>query len=171
MRRLDPPRSRDVARPAWPRVLRRRAELAPEVAREPNALATRAEEPGVPEDRPDLRLTGPAVETIKLEAELDATDQLEKPGDNRTAVEFGLHPQIAVLEGNPGEKGPVTLRLRFPANYDIPAHWHSMDERLTVLSGTFHVGMGDKLDRRASQAAEASDRAWLYNVLTELKGG
>ena len=62
--------------------------------------------------------------------------------------------QIAVLEGNPSEKGPVTLRLRFPANYNIPAHWHSMTERVTVLSGTFHVGMGDKLDRHASQTLE-----------------
>jgi len=62
--------------------------------------------------------------------------------------------QIAVLEGNPSEKGPITLRLKFPANYVIPAHWHSMAERLTVLSGSFHVGMGDKLDRQASQTLE-----------------
>jgi hypothetical protein len=62
--------------------------------------------------------------------------------------------QISVLEGNPSEKGPVTLRLRFPANYNIPAHWHSMTERITVISGTFHVGMGDKLDRQASQTLE-----------------
>jgi hypothetical protein len=62
--------------------------------------------------------------------------------------------QIAILEGNPAERGPVTLRLKFPANYNIPAHWHSMTERVTVLSGTFHVGMGDKLDRRASQTLE-----------------
>lgn len=45
-----------------------------------------------------LRLTGPAIETIKLDAELDATDQLERPSENRTAVEVGLHPQIALLE-------------------------------------------------------------------------
>jgi quercetin dioxygenase-like cupin family protein len=63
--------------------------------------------------------------------------------------------QISVLEGNPSEKGAVTLRLKFPANYNIPAHWHSMTERITVLSGTFHVGMGDKLDRQASQTLEA----------------
>ena len=63
--------------------------------------------------------------------------------------------QAAVLEGNPKEKGPVTLRLKFPANYSIPAHWHSMAERVTVLSGTFHVGMGDKLDKKASQTLEA----------------
>jgi hypothetical protein len=59
--------------------------------------------------------------------------------------------EIAVLEGNPSEKGPLTLRLRFPAHYDIPAHWHSMSERLTVLSGSFNVGMGDRLDRHATQ--------------------
>jgi len=76
-------------------------------------------------------------------------------------VQWGAAPavlpagaQIAVLEGNPAEKGPVTLRLKFPANYDIPAHWHSMAERITVLSGTFHVGMGDKLDRQASRTLE-----------------
>lgn len=60
--------------------------------------------------------------------------------------------QIAVLEGNPSEKGPLTLRLKLPAKYDIPAHWHSMAERVTVLSGALHVGMGDKLDRKASQS-------------------
>src|SRR5262245_47783278 len=76
-------------------------------------------------------------------------------------VQWGAAPpalpagaQIAVLEGNPAEKGPVTLRLRFPANYNIPPHWHSMAERVTVLSGALNVGMGDKLDRKGSQALE-----------------
>lgn len=45
-----------------------------------------------------LRLKGPAVETIKLEAELDAADQLEYPKQNPDTVQFGLHPQIAALE-------------------------------------------------------------------------
>lgn len=45
-----------------------------------------------------LRLRGPAIETIKLEAELDATDQLEFPNQNPLAVQFGLHPQLAQLE-------------------------------------------------------------------------
>ena len=60
--------------------------------------------------------------------------------------------ELAVLEGNPAEKGAVTIRLRFPANYGIPPHWHSMAERVTVLSGALRVGMGDKLDRQASQS-------------------
>lgn len=45
-----------------------------------------------------LRLRGPAVETIKIEAELDATDQLEFPQQNSLTVQFGLHPQLAQLE-------------------------------------------------------------------------
>lgn len=69
--------------------------------------------------------------------------------------------QIAVLEGDPAQKGPVTLRLKFPANYEVPAHWHSMAERVTVLSGALHVGMGDKLDRKASQTLEPGGYASL----------
>jgi hypothetical protein len=45
-----------------------------------------------------MRLTGPPVETIKLEAEIDATDQLEFPNQNSTVVESGLHAQLAALE-------------------------------------------------------------------------
>lgn len=45
-----------------------------------------------------LRLRGPAAETIKIDAELDATDQFEFPQQNPTAVQFGLQPQIAQLE-------------------------------------------------------------------------
>ena len=45
-----------------------------------------------------LRLTGPPVETIKLEAEIDATDQLEFPDQNPNAGRLGIHPQLAALE-------------------------------------------------------------------------
>ncbi|MEA3028987.1 MAG: hypothetical protein QOG13_312 [Sphingomonadales bacterium] len=45
-----------------------------------------------------LRIKSPAVETFTLEAVLDATDQLEFPGQNAAAVEAGLFPQIAALE-------------------------------------------------------------------------
>lgn len=45
-----------------------------------------------------LRLKGPPVETIKLDAEIDATDQLEFPDDNPDAVQLGIHPQLAALE-------------------------------------------------------------------------
>jgi hypothetical protein len=45
-----------------------------------------------------LRLKGPATETFQLEADIDATDQLEFPDQHRAAVEAGVAPQLAVLE-------------------------------------------------------------------------
>jgi hypothetical protein len=45
-----------------------------------------------------LRLKGPAVETIKIEADIDATDQLEFPEQNPDAATLGIHPQLAALE-------------------------------------------------------------------------
>ena len=45
-----------------------------------------------------LRLRGPAIETIKIDAELDATDQLEFPKQFPVTAQFGLHPQLAQLE-------------------------------------------------------------------------
>lgn len=57
--------------------------------------------------------------------------------------------QIAVLSGDPSKKGPFTLRFRMPAGYKIPGHWHSSDEHLTVLSGTFVLHMGDSFEAPA----------------------
>jgi hypothetical protein len=45
-----------------------------------------------------MRFKGPAVETIRLEADIDAADQLEFPDQNRTVVQYGIQPQLAVLE-------------------------------------------------------------------------
>lgn len=45
-----------------------------------------------------LRLKGPAVETIKVDAEIDATDQLEQPDQNPNSVQYGILPQLAALE-------------------------------------------------------------------------
>ncbi len=42
-----------------------------------------------------LRLKGPPVETIKLDAKIDATDQLEFPDQNPNAGQLGIHPQLA----------------------------------------------------------------------------
>jgi quercetin dioxygenase-like cupin family protein len=60
--------------------------------------------------------------------------------------------KIMVIEGPLNEAVPFTFRLRFPPNYSIPAHWHPAVERVTVLSGTFHMGVGDKLDTGNSMA-------------------
>lgn len=60
--------------------------------------------------------------------------------------------ELAVLDGDPGKEGPFTIRLRFPAGYSVPAHWHPMDETVTVVAGNVSLGMGDKLDRSAARS-------------------
>ena len=70
------------------------------------------------------------------------------PGSPLPAFESGA--KVAVLQGMPGKSGPVVARLKFPANFVVAPHWHSTDEVITVLSGTLHAGMGDKLDREKS---------------------
>jgi len=59
--------------------------------------------------------------------------------------------QAAVLSGDPGKPGPFTVRLKMPGGYKIPAHQHPTDEAVTVISGEFRFGMGDKLDEAAAQ--------------------
>lgn len=58
--------------------------------------------------------------------------------------------KMAVIEGPVGEAVPVTARIKFPANYRLPAHIHPHFERVTGLTGAFYMGMGGKFD--AAQA-------------------
>ena len=50
-----------------------------------------------------------------------------------------------MLDGDPGKAGPFTIRFKFPDGYKIAPHWHSMDENITVVQGTFRAGMGETL--------------------------
>jgi quercetin dioxygenase-like cupin family protein len=72
---------------------------------------------------------------------------------NAADIQWGNPPpflppavKFAVLMGDPGKEGPFVLRLNMPAGYKIPAHSHSIDEVVTVISGTVFLGVGDKLD-------------------------
>jgi quercetin dioxygenase-like cupin family protein len=72
-------------------------------------------------------------------------------------VEWGPAPpsvpegvQFAVLYGNPGEAGLFAFRLKFPEGFVVPPHFHSVPEVLTVISGTFILGMGEEADRDAA---------------------
>jgi hypothetical protein len=60
--------------------------------------------------------------------------------------------KISVIEGPMNEVRPFMLRLKLPARYQIPAHSHTAIEHVTVISGTFNLGMGDKLDPKATRA-------------------
>ena len=60
--------------------------------------------------------------------------------------------KVAVIEGRMSEAGPITARVKLPANYRIPPHFHATQERVTVLSGTVNIGMGDKFDPQKTTA-------------------
>jgi quercetin dioxygenase-like cupin family protein len=58
--------------------------------------------------------------------------------------------EMAVLQGDPSLPGQLfTIRLRLPNGYVLPPHWHPTDENVTVIKGTFLVGLGDVFDRKA----------------------
>lgn len=59
--------------------------------------------------------------------------------------------KFSVIEGDPKAAGLFTMRLWFPAGFKIPAHWHPADEHVTVISGTFLMGRGDKFDSEKLQ--------------------
>jgi quercetin dioxygenase-like cupin family protein len=74
------------------------------------------------------------------------------------AIQWGPAPavlpkgaQAAVLSGDPGKAGPFTVRLKMPGGYRIAAHQHPTGEAVTVISGEFKFGMGDKLDESKAQ--------------------
>jgi len=85
-------------------------------------------------------------------------------GEGMTGVQWGDAPpmlpkgaKLAVLQGDPSKPGPFVIRLKMPAGYKAAPHWHSQPENLTVLSGTFMVGMGEKLDKKAMKPMHAGD--------------
>lgn len=54
--------------------------------------------------------------------------------------------RVALLEGDPAQPGPFTLRIWLPDGYVIAPHTHPVNERVTVISGTFQLGMGETFD-------------------------
>ncbi|MBI5651806.1 MAG: cupin domain-containing protein [Chloroflexi bacterium] len=63
--------------------------------------------------------------------------------------------KIAIIEGSLAETGFATVRLKFPADYKVPPHFHPVVERVTILSGALNMGLGDLLDASKSTALPA----------------
>ena len=92
-------------------------------------------------------------------------DDMKKPV-NASQLEWAPAPnfvpegaQIAVLSGDPSKDGQYVVRLMMPAGYKVPAHNHPTTEMVTVISGDFHLGMGDKLDEEKSMLLTAGGYA------------
>ena len=77
-------------------------------------------------------------------------------------IEWGPAPAVlppgaeaAVLFGDPSKEGLFALRLKLPEGYSVPPHMHPVDEVVTVISGTFALGMGETADQSNAQALPA----------------
>lgn len=89
-----------------------------------------------------------SMDDAAMEATLHRIDEIEWQ-----AGPPSLPPgaQIAVLEGDPTKRGPFVFRIKAPDGYRIPPHTHPKVERITVIEGTFHVGMGESFDEEAAR--------------------
>ena len=67
--------------------------------------------------------------------------------------------KVALIQGDMSKDGPFTVRLRMPADYKIAPHLHPDTEMVTVISGSFHVSMGDTFDASKAKSLPAGSFA------------
>ena len=72
---------------------------------------------------------------------------------------FPAGAKMAVLQGDPSKSELFTVRLDMPDGYKIAPHWHPTDESVTVISGAFQIGMGDKADMSKSLTLKTGEFA------------
>lgn len=86
---------------------------------------------------------------------------------NPADVKWGAGPatlpsgaKMAVIEGDPKAANALfTIRIKLPGGYTISPHFHPADEHITVISGTFNMGVGDVFDRKETTALPAGSFA------------
>ena len=95
-------------------------------------------------------LAGCAANPVKLGPDRHILYQADEISweDGPASLEPGA--QMAVLEGDPSREELFTLRFKLPDGFRISPHWHPKFERLTVISGTFNLGHGERFDRNAA---------------------
>jgi hypothetical protein len=91
--------------------------------------------------------------SLALCVSLDAAAQDHHATVQPDTVKWGPGPgayppgaQFAVMSGDPAKEGFYVVRLKVPAGYRIAPHTHPNDENVTVLSGSFGIGTGDRFD-------------------------
>lgn len=103
-----------------------------------------------------LRLAGVTAILAACAGRVTTSPNVSQSGD--PSIQWGPAPavfqpgaQFAVLEGDPSQPGPYTVRLRMPDGYRIAPHTHPTDEHVTVVSGAFKVGMGEIFSEAATK--------------------
>ncbi len=128
------------------------------------ALALAFAIPGLTQTASKAPKAGTRKPTVSGPAAGSADHGLFRPGDLKwmdahNALRAGA--KLTVLEGDPFKPGLYTMRLQMPDSYKIPPHFHRQFEHVTVVSGTFNLGMGDKFDQSAGQTMPAGTFGFL----------
>jgi quercetin dioxygenase-like cupin family protein len=113
-----------------------------------------------------MKITLPTLIAVVVLAGVTSTAPAETKGGHGIVspqeIKWGPAPAVlppgaeaAVLFGDPSKEGLFALRLKLPQGYSVPPHTHPVDEVVTVISGTFGLGMGETADRGAAQPLPA----------------
>ena len=113
-----------------------------------------------------MKMTFSTLTAVAAFAGVASTAPAETMGGHTTVapqeIKWGPAPAVlpagaeaAVLFGDPSKEGLFALRLKLPEGYSVPPHTHPVDEVVTVISGTFSLGMGETADQSKAQALPA----------------
>lgn len=95
-----------------------------------------------------LSISAVQADDMHVLIEADAFEYADGPASLEEGAEF------TVLYGDPGADGLFAMRLRLPDGFHIAPHHHGQPEIVTVISGTFHIGMGEDADIETATALE-----------------
>ena len=117
-----------------------------------------------------LSITGlllAAVVPLQVLAADDHHVTIQADGLKWTApAAYAKGAQFAVLKGDPTKEGLYVVRLKVPAGFKIAAHTHPNDENVTVLSGSFNIGTGDKLDETKGSLIKVGGYSFVAKGMT-----
>lgn len=104
-----------------------------------------------PMPAPPMAMAAMDMDKMEMQAGAGMTwSDMDTPG-------FKPGAKMAVVHGDPSSTGDYIIRVKFPDGYEFPAHWHPNAEHVTVLQGTFMLGMGRTFDRSALQSYMPGD--------------
>jgi quercetin dioxygenase-like cupin family protein len=102
-----------------------------------------------------VALLGVATTAVPFALAQQPTVLPQADGAKYEAAPFPAGAQQAVIVGNPTKAEGYVIRTKIAKGTKIPPHTHPNDENVTVVSGTFHIGAGEKFDEAKGQAVKA----------------
>jgi quercetin dioxygenase-like cupin family protein len=104
---------------------------------------------------PESKVATPATAATPATPAIPAEHSMVAAGDVKWVDAPPSMPKgakFAVLSGDPSAPGVFTLRMKVPAGYKVPPHFHPETENVTLISGDMYMGLGDKFEESKAHA-------------------